>query len=94
MDILKAFSLLGTECPINIHGTPEEPLFQANQIGKLLGISNMRDSVKDFDSDEKRVALTDTSTGLKEANFLTEIGLYKILGRLRKPIAQHIHPKS
>ena len=87
MDILKAFSLLDTQYQINIQGTLEDPLFQANQIGKLLGISNIRDSIKEFSERDKHVVLTDTSTGLKEANFLTEFGLYKLLGRSRKPIA-------
>jgi prophage antirepressor-like protein len=87
MDILKAFSLLETEYPINIQGTPEDPLFQANQIAKLLGISNIRENLRDFDSDEKHVILTDTLGGAQNTMFLTEIGLYKILGRSRKPIA-------
>ena len=87
MDILKAFSLLDSEYQINIQGTLEDPLFQANQIGKLLGIVNIRDSIKEFSERDKQVVLTDTSTGLKEANFLTEFGLYKLLGRSRKPIA-------
>jgi prophage antirepressor-like protein len=87
MDILKAFSLLETEYPINIQGTPEEPLFQANQIGKLLGFSNIRENLRDFDSDEKVVFLSDTPGGAQNVTFLTEIGLYKILGRSRKPIA-------
>ena len=44
MDILKAFSILGDgsdEHQINIKGTPDDPLFQANQIRKLLGITNI-----------------------------------------------------
>ena len=87
MDILKAFSLLDTEYQINIQGTLEDPLCQANQIGKLLGISNIRENMRDFSEDEKCVSLTDTLTGLKETNFLTETGLYRVLGRSRKPIA-------
>ena len=72
MDILKAFSLLDAEYQINIQGTLEDPLFQANQIGKLLGISNIRENLRDFSDDEKGVSLTDTLTGLKETNFLME----------------------
>jgi hypothetical protein len=53
MDILKAFSLLDTEYQINIQGTLEDPLFQANQIGKLLGIISIKDNIKDFTEDEK-----------------------------------------
>lgn len=87
MDILKAFSLLDAEYQINIQGTLEDPLFQANQIGKLLGISNIRDAIKDFSDNEKGVGLTDTLGGKQETIFLTEYGLYRLLGRSRKPIA-------
>jgi prophage antirepressor-like protein len=87
MDILKAFSLLDTEYQINIQGTLEDPLFQSNQIGKMLGISNIRENMRDFSENEKGVSLTDTSGGKQEMVFLTEMGLYRVLGRSRKPIA-------
>ena len=87
MDILKAFSLLDTEYQINIQGSLEDPLFQANQIGKLLGISNIRENLRDFSDNEKGVSLTDTLGGKQETIFLTEYGLYRLLGRSRKPIA-------
>ena len=87
MDILKAFSLFDVEHHINIQGTLENPLFQANQIGKLLEISNIRESLRDFSDNEKVVSLTDTVRGSQETNFLTEFGLYRLLGRSRKPIA-------
>ena len=90
MDILKAFSLLGDgseEHQINIKGTPEDPLFQANHIGKLLDIANISTALKDFDDDECVLILNDTAFGIKETNFLTELGLYRLLGRSRKPIA-------
>jgi len=87
MDILKAFSLLDTEYKINIQRTLEYPIFQANQIGKLLGISNIRENLRDFSSNEKVVSLTDTPGGKQEMVFLTEFGLYRVLGRSRKPIA-------
>lgn len=87
MDILKAFSLFDVEHHINIQGTLENPLFQANQIGKLLEISNIRETLRDFTDNEKVcVTLTDTSI-IRERNFLTEFGLYRLLGRSRKPIA-------
>ena len=87
MDILKAFKLLDETIEINIQGTLENPLFQANQIGKLLDLKNIRVNLQDFNDEEKKISLTYTLTGLKETNFLTEIGLYKLLGRSRKPIA-------
>jgi len=87
MDILKAFNLLDQSYEIKIQGTFENPLFHAKQIGNLLGITNIRDSVSDFIEDEKVVCLSDSSGGLQKTIFLTEIGLYKLLGRSRKPIA-------
>jgi prophage antirepressor-like protein len=87
MDILKAFPLLDTEYPINNQGTPEDQLFQSNQIGKLLGINKLCENLRDFDSDEKVLCLTHTLGGAQNSMFLTEIGLYKILWRSRKPIA-------
>jgi len=87
MDILKAFDILDKTIEINIQGTPENPLFQANQIGKLLEISNIHDSISDFDNDEKVFVLIYSNGGTQKTTFLTEIGLYKLLGRSRKPIA-------
>ena len=87
MDILKAFSLIDETHNINIQGTVENPLFQANQIGKLLGMSNIRENLRDYDDDERLVILTDTLGGQQQLLFLTELGLYKILGRSRKAIA-------
>jgi len=60
MDILKTFSLLDTENQINIQGTLENLLFQANQIGKLLEIGNLSENLRDFDNEEKVVSLTYT----------------------------------
>lgn len=88
MDILKAFSLLDIDYPINIQGTMEDPLFQANQIGKILGIVNIHHSLIDFSSNEKVCLPTATLGGNQEATFLTESGLYRLLGRSRKPIAK------
>ena len=79
MDILKAFSLLDTDYQINIQGTLEDPIFQANQIGRLLGISNIHDSTKDFSEKEKYIDLTYTPGGAQNLMFLTEYGLYRLL---------------
>jgi prophage antirepressor-like protein len=87
MDIIRAFKLLDTEYPINIIGTPEEPLFQANQIGALLGITRLSENLRGFTDEHKVLRSTSTLGGVQEVAFLTEVGLYKILGRSRKPIA-------
>jgi prophage antirepressor-like protein len=72
---------------ITIYGTSDKPLFKANDIGDLLGISNIRESIKDFTDKQKGVSLTDTLGGIQETTMLTEQGLYKVILRSRKPIA-------
>ena len=88
MDIVKAFISNEETSNINIIGTYDEPLFQANQVAKILGIKNISDSISHFDSDEKVIDNTDTSGGSQKVLFLTEIGLYRLLGMSRKPIAR------
>lgn len=40
-------------------------------MGGMLGLVNVRESLKDFDEDELRASSTDTS---RTTNFLTELG--------------------
>ena len=87
MDILRAFKLINKTIEINIQGTLENPIFQANQIAKILELSNINENLRDFNDDEKVIILTESHGGPQKTNFLTEIGLYKLLGRSRKPIA-------
>lgn len=87
MDILKAFNISGNDFTINIRGTEYNPLFQANQIGEILELSNVRESIKNFDEDEKTSVVL-TPFGIQQTTFLTEIGLYRLLGMSRKPIAR------
>lgn len=48
MDIIKLFVDNEENIEINIRGTINDPLFQANQIGKLLDIKKIRNTIKDF----------------------------------------------
>lgn len=89
-----AFSFHATDTnvtSINFQGTLEAPLFQANQIGALLGIVNIRDTIKDFDEHEKVIQLAQTPGGSQQTLFLTEVGLYRLLGNSRKPQAVPFH---
>ena len=88
MDILKAFSLCDKEYPINIQGTIDEPLFQANQIGKLLEMTNINKLLSSFDNIEKVITKSSTLGGIQNVTFLTERGLYKVMARSNKPIAK------
>jgi prophage antirepressor-like protein len=88
MDILKAFSLYDKEYPINIQGSIDKPLFQANQIGKLLEIAKIRNHMMNFDENDKVAHESSTHGGIQKVLFLTESGLYKILSRSNKPVAK------
>ncbi len=87
MDIFRAFNLNDEDHIINIQGTVEDPLFQANQICDLLGIKSFRSHIIDFTDEHKVLLKIKTTGGLQELIFFTELGLYKLLGRSRKEIA-------
>jgi prophage antirepressor-like protein len=88
MDILKSFSLYDTEYPINIQGTVENPLFQSSQIAKLLGMKSINKQIMNFDSSLKGITESNTLGGVQKTSFLTEKGLYRIICRSNKPIAE------
>ena len=88
MDIVKAFNSNNLHTDVIIKGTKTDPLFRASDIGVVLEISNIRTSIMDFDESEKVVHSMNTLGGNQEVTFLTEKGLYKMLFRSRKPIAQ------
>jgi len=88
MDILKAFKLDNNEFEICIKGDFDNPLFQANQIGKMLGLKNISASIRNFDDDEKVLNNIYTPGVPQNVIFLTEFGLYRLLGLSKKPIAR------
>ena len=95
MEFLKAFVLDGTEHKLNILWENEEPLFRAKEIGKVLGMVNIRETIKNYDENERVVRIIDSSNGEQETTFLTECGLYRLLMASRKPAAraiEQIHP--
>jgi prophage antirepressor-like protein len=73
---------------IEIHGTYDEPLFKAKDIGDLLDIKRVRDTVSKLDDECKIIKAAPTTGGLQEQWFLTEDGLYELLFISRKPIAK------
>jgi prophage antirepressor-like protein len=75
---------------IQVYGTYEEPLFKAKDIGNLLGIKNIRDTVSSLDEQCKvkcNVGNTDVGNA-SDTWFLTEDGLYELLFISRKPVAK------
>lgn len=88
MDIVKAFNTNELHTEIIIKGTHEDPLFRASDIGIILDISSIRSVIRQFNESEKVVHSMHTLGGTQDVTFLTEKGLYKILFKSRKPIAE------
>jgi len=88
MEVVKAFNSNSLHTEIVIKGTCEEPLFRANDIGEILEMGNIRTTIQNFDISEKVVHTMDTLGGSQQVTFLTEKGLYKVLFKSRKPIAE------
>ena len=88
MEVVKAFNNNSLHTEIIIKGSYEEPLFRANDIAEILEISNIRTTIQHFDKSEKVVHSMDTIGGSQQVTFLTEKGLYKVLFKSRKPIAE------
>ncbi len=82
--VIKSFQ----DLKINIYGTYEEPLFKAKDIGELLDIVKIRDSIKNLDQEDKILMGAGTNGGLQEQYFITENGLYELIFTSRKPIAK------
>jgi prophage antirepressor-like protein len=88
MEIVKAFNSNNLHTEIVIKGTINEPLFRASDIGQVLDMTNIRTNIQSFDNTEKVIYNIETAGGTQQVTFLTEKGLYKILFRSRKNIAQ------
>ncbi|GAQ92461.1 Protein kinase-like protein containing BRO family, N-terminal domain [Klebsormidium nitens] len=64
------------------------PMFKANDIGTVLGMTNIRATLQSYDEDEKVVKTVDSLGGMQETTYLTERGLYRLLMQSRKPAAR------
>ncbi|MGH1047368.1 BRO-N domain-containing protein [Bacillus mycoides] len=71
-----------------VYGTTEEPLFLAKDVAEWIGHTNQTMMMRVVDESEKQLNLVYTSTGNKDAWFLTEDGIYEVLMLSRKPIAK------
>jgi len=55
-----------------IYNEDDDPLFRASDIGKVLGIKKIRNSISDFDEIEKVARTVGTLGGDQEMIYLTE----------------------
>ena len=88
MEVVKAFTENELHTEIVIKGTMESPLFRASDVGEVLEMGCIRSTTRNFDDTEKVVHTMHTLGGNQEITFLTEKGLYKVLFKSRKPIAE------
>ena len=88
MEIVKAFNNNELHTEIIIKGSKEEPLFRASDIGNVLGITNIHTTIQNFNTKQKVIHTTETLGGNQKMVYLTELGLYKVLFKSRKPIAE------
>ena len=89
MEVVKAFTTNGLHTEIVIKGTVENPIFRASDIGEILKMSNIRSHIQHFDKTERDdVNSIDGIGRVQQVTFLTEKGLYKILFKSRKSIAE------
>jgi len=88
MEVIKAFNTNDLHTEIVIKGTPDDPLFRASDVATILEIGNIRPSLQNFDDSEKVIYTMQTQGGMQDITFLTEKGLYKVLFKSRKTIAE------
>lgn len=69
-----------------MYGTPQEPLFKAQDVAAMLSLTNVSDMMKRVDEDEATKLNLGGQIG--ETWMLTENGLYEVLMQSRKPIAK------
>lgn len=73
---------------ITILGDNVNPLFVAEEVGAILGIKNVRDTISSFNSSEKGMLEINTPGGFQKKNVLTEAGLYHLIFISRVPRAK------
>ena len=83
------FVFNGTQHHVNITWEDDEPLFEADQVGKVLGMGNIHSSLSKFPASMTTLHTTYGCGGLlQKKTFLTEQGLYRLLFKSRKPVAE------
>jgi len=86
MEIIKTFVKSTTQ--LNVYGTFDEPLFLAQEVGDMVGITRVRDSLVNMNDKFKVAGQTRTPGGVQQTYFLKESGLYWLLMRSNKKEAE------
>jgi prophage antirepressor-like protein len=81
-------SLAFNEQTVRVVGTSDNPMFVVKDICNILGIKNITDVSKIVPEKWRGSIKSNTSSGIQTMNTVNEAGLYKIIMRSKKPIAQ------
>ena len=90
MELINSFdeTLLFDNKTLRIVGSYEEPFFVVNDICKILDIKNVTQAVKIIPEKSKKSSIIKTSSGEQLMLVISESGLYKLIMRSNKPIAE------
>lgn len=78
----------GEELKLNVFGSANRPLFFGKEVCKLLDIKNHRNAIGSLKPEHRGVHTMDTLGGQQKVSMVTESGLYKLVFKSRKPIAE------
>lgn len=83
---IESFEYKGT--PIQILGTPTDPLFVAREVCEALGLKDTESALRKLDTDEKLNRKLYASGQRREVTVINEPGLYSLVLRSTKPEAK------
>ena len=99
-DLVEAFVMDDKKFDVNIQMENGKPMFKAIDVGDVLGLTNIKMTIAKYDADERIQKTIRVNLGVnnpygdsgretwREATFLTEAGLYRLLMQSRKPAAR------
>lgn len=75
---------------LNVYGTIDKPIFKAKEVGKILGLKNIRENLQDV-PDRLKLTVRETYSDGKThpVSYIREPALYRITFRSNKKIAQN-----
>ena len=88
LTVIQETEILGRE--VRLYRSIEEPLFEASEVARWLGVQNVSQMIKqaEIDDSEKDIFLKYTLGGNQKSLFITEDAMYEILMRSRKKEAK------
>jgi prophage antirepressor-like protein len=85
--ILKTFVFGDSSHEVQILKENGQILFRASDVGRVLGLSQVTSSIRNFNEEEKVLQLMHTLGGAQNVTFLTKRGVYRLVMKSDKPAA-------